>query len=85
MRYARYCHSTIVARLSRCVLSVQTDIVAVQRVYYNQRYNFGCKYSLDNGTVCSRCVLRHHTSMVVLVDNVIRPYETMTLQTNGCW
>lgn len=25
-------------------LNVQTEIIAVQRVYYNQSYNFGCKY-----------------------------------------
>lgn len=32
-------------RYVSCFSSVQTDIVAVQRVYYNQTYNFSCEYS----------------------------------------
>lgn len=46
----RYAWVLIHEHLSnQSVLFIQTDIVAVQRVYYNQTYNFSCEYPSCDG------------------------------------
>ena len=41
--------SFTIAASHSCIISIQTDVIAVQRVYYNQTNNFSCKYHSFNG------------------------------------
>lgn len=72
MRYARF----VIHDRHISLVSIQTDIVAVQRVYYNQTNSFSCEYHSFNGRLHGDsfpqsilCVLSHltHANLVVIV------------------